>query len=191
LKLSILKGKIMKFEIVQKTENPLLKRTELKFKILHEKASTPKRAEVRSQIASVLNVPEELVIIEKIASLHGRQEASGIARVYDSRERLEALEPRYLLRREVPKEEEKPPEKIRVKLVEKPEEKPEAKPEEKPAPEEKPEEPEKPPEEKPPPPPEEKPTPKQEEETEKPPEQESRESAEEKSADEKSKGNPV
>jgi ribosomal protein S24E len=140
----------MRFEIVEKTENPLLKRIELKFKLFHEKAPTPRRVEVKSQIASALKVPEEFVIIEKLASLHGKQEASGIARVYDSKKQLEALEPRHLLMRGLPKEkEEKPvekrPEPIPVKIKEEPEKKPEAKPEAKP--EEKP--PEKPPEEKP------------------------------------------
>lgn len=103
----------MKVEIVEKIENPLFNRAEVKFRVDHKGGPTPKRLEVRAQLASQLNVAEELVVIEKFASTHGRQVASGIARAYSARERLEELEPEYLLRRGMPKEAkpeaEKPP----------------------------------------------------------------------------------
>ncbi|HDI12638.1 MAG TPA: hypothetical protein ENF64_00815, partial [Hadesarchaea archaeon] len=89
----------MKVEILEKMENPLLGRTELKFKVDHTGAPTPRRLDVRSQLSAILGVGEDLVVIEKITSSHGRQVASGIARVYGSKERLEKIEPKYLLRR--------------------------------------------------------------------------------------------
>ncbi len=92
----------MKVEIIQRTENPLLRRTEIKFKVDHTGGPTPPRKDVRAQLAAQLGVSEDLVIVEKMASLFGRQQASGIARVYDSRELLEKLEPRYLLKRNFP-----------------------------------------------------------------------------------------
>ncbi len=102
----------MKVEIVKKTENPLLQRVEVRFRVEHPGEPTPKRLDVRAQLAPQLGVAEELVVIEKLASTHGRHEASGIARAYSSRERLEDLEPGYLLKRGLPKEAkpEKPPE---------------------------------------------------------------------------------
>ena len=81
----------MKVEIVEKIENPLFNRTEVKFRVDHKGGPTPKRVDVRAQLASQLNVVEELVVIEKLASTHGRQVASGIARAYSTRERLEEL----------------------------------------------------------------------------------------------------
>ena len=125
----------MKVEIIEKTENPLFKRTEVKFKADHAGEPTPKRLDARAQLAAQLGVAEELIVIEKLASTHGRQVASGIARVYSSREQLEGLEPKFLLKRDMPKEakaEAKPEEKPKVekppeKKVEKPKE---AKPEE-------------------------------------------------------------
>ncbi len=105
----------MKVEIIEKTENPLFKRTEVKFKADHAGEPTPKRLDVRAQLAAQLGVAEELIVIEKLASTHGRQAASGIARVYSSREQLEGLEPKFLLKRDMPKE---------VKAEVKPEEKP-------------------------------------------------------------------
>lgn len=94
----------MKVEIIEKVENPLFKRTEIKFRVEHKGGPTPKRLDVRAQLASQLNVAEELVVIEKLASTHGRQVASGIARAYSTRERLEELEPEHLLKRGIPKE---------------------------------------------------------------------------------------
>ena len=125
----------MKVEIIEKMENPLFKRTEVKFKADHAGEPTPKRLDARAQLAAQLGVAEELIVIEKLASTHGRQVASGIARVYSSREQLEGLEPKFLLKRDMPKEakaEAKPEEKPKVekppeKKVEKPKE---AKPEE-------------------------------------------------------------
>jgi small subunit ribosomal protein S24e len=107
----------MRVEIAEKVENPLLRRTEIKFRVDHSGSPTPKRLDVRAQLASQLGVPEELIVIDKLASMYGRQMASGIARVYGSREWLEALEPKYLLMRGLPpesKEEAKPEEKPRA-----------------------------------------------------------------------------
>lgn len=103
----------MKLEIVEKKENPPLRRTEVKFRVSHPGASTPKRTDVRNQLASALQSKPELVVIEKMASLHGKSETSGIARVYQTEEEMRALEPQYLFRRGVAKEkpEEKPAEK--------------------------------------------------------------------------------
>ncbi|MFH1821270.1 MAG: hypothetical protein ABH852_02365 [Methanobacteriota archaeon] len=137
----------MKVELVKKSDNPLFKRTEVEFKVDHSGASTPKRIEVQAQLASVLGSSENLLVIYKLASTYGRQMASGIARVYDTRENLEKMEPKYLLKRGIQKEanEKKPAEakqeqkaveaKQEKKAVEAKQEKKavEAKPEEKPA----------------------------------------------------------
>ena len=125
----------MKVEIVEKSENPLFQRVEIKLKVDHAGEPTPKRLDVRAQVAAQLGVAEELVVIEKLAGAYGRQEASGIARAYSSKERLEALEPKYILARGLPKEakpEEKPAEKPKAEKPEPEEKKVEAKKEEKP-----------------------------------------------------------
>jgi len=107
----------MKVEIVKKSENPLLKRTELEFIVDHAGAPTPKRLEVRAQLASLLQLPEDVLVIDKLESTHGRQTAFGRARTYSSRDKLEALESKYLLERGMPKKpkEEKKPEKAKEK----------------------------------------------------------------------------
>ncbi|MDI6819940.1 MAG: 30S ribosomal protein S24e [Candidatus Hodarchaeaceae archaeon] len=110
-----IEGVAMKVEITEKVENPLLQRTEIKFKVNHAGEPTPKRSDVRAQLAAHLSVPEELVVIEKLAGMYGRRVASGIARAYSSRERLEKIEPEYLIKRGLPAE---------TKAEAKPEEKP-------------------------------------------------------------------
>ena len=137
----------MEIEIVEKKDNPLFQRVEIKFKADHSGEPTPKRLDVRAKLAAQLGVPEELVVIEKLASTYGRQVASGIARAYRSKEQLEGIEPKYLLRRGMPKEAkpevEKPPEKAKKpeKPAEKPKEEKAEKPEEKPKGAAKPEKP--------------------------------------------------
>jgi len=123
-----MKGVNMKVEITEKTENPLFKRTEIKFKADHAGEPTPKRLDVSAQLANQLGVAAELIVIEKLASTQGRQVASGIARAYSSREQLEGLEPKFLLQRGMPKEAKPEPEKP-PKKVEKPKEEMKAKPE--------------------------------------------------------------
>jgi len=132
----------MKVEITEKVENPMLKRTELKFFVEHERSPTPKRLDVRTQLASQLGAPEDLIVIEKIASLQGKQVASGIARVYSSKEQLDVVELSYFLKRGMPKEEKPPEEKAAEapKKEEKPKEEKKEKAPEAPKKEEKPQE---------------------------------------------------
>ncbi|MEW6593207.1 MAG: 30S ribosomal protein S24e, partial [Candidatus Hadarchaeota archaeon] len=82
----------MKVEILSKVDNPLLKRVELRFTVDHSGSPTPKRLEVRGELASQLGVPEDAVAIDNISSLHGQQTASGTARAYGSKEDMEAVE---------------------------------------------------------------------------------------------------
>jgi len=113
----------MKVEIIGKSENLLFQRVEIKFKVDHAGEPTPKRLDVRAQIATQLGVSQELVVIDKLAGAYGKREASGIARAYNSKERLAALEPKHLLVRGLPKEE-KPKEELKAEKPKKPKEKP-------------------------------------------------------------------
>lgn len=107
---------------MKKVENPIFNRFEIRFRADHTSEPTPKRLDVRAQLANQLGIAEDLIVIEKLASTHGQQTAFGIARTYDSRDQLEKLEPKYLLQRGLPKEakaeekkaEEKPKEEKKV-----------------------------------------------------------------------------
>lgn len=89
----------MEVEITEKIENPLLEREKIKFNAKHPNAPTPSRADVLEKLSSELGISKELIVIEKLATPHGHQTASGIARIYESRDILEELESKHLISR--------------------------------------------------------------------------------------------
>jgi len=125
-------------DVVEKKENPFLKRTELILNVDHTGQATPKRDDLIKEIAGKFSSTPEKVTIDYIFSQSGLSKAKVKAKVW--KEKV----PEKKVKKEKPKKEkkeEKPPE---AKPEEKSEEKPkeEAKPEEK-KPEEKKEEPKK------------------------------------------------
>ncbi|HHF59363.1 MAG TPA: 30S ribosomal protein S24e, partial [Thermoplasmatales archaeon] len=56
----------MELEILEKRENPLLNRTEVKFRIKHEGEKTPERELVKNDLAEELKVSKDLIIIDYI-----------------------------------------------------------------------------------------------------------------------------
>lgn len=89
----------MELEVVSKRENVLLDRTEIWFKVMHDKDKTPKRDVVREKLASQLNVKKSAVIIDHMKSEFGKHETLGYAKVYKSEEKAIAIEPDYILKR--------------------------------------------------------------------------------------------
>lgn len=89
----------MEIKLTKREENPLMEREEIEFKVEHENSPTPSRVEILEELTSELDVSENLILIEKLATLHGQQTASGIARIYESEERLKELEPNFLSKR--------------------------------------------------------------------------------------------
>src|SRR5256712_3939330 len=117
----------MQLEVLQKKENPLLKRVEVTFKAIHKAEPTPTRDALRAFLAKELNATKDIVVIDSQASTFGRYETFGYAKVYKTKEKALAVERKHIL--------------VRNKLIE-PEvkEKKEAAPKpEKPAPAAKPE----------------------------------------------------
>lgn len=110
----------MQLEVLQRRENPLLKRTEVRFKAIHKAEPTPTRDALRAFLAKELNATKDIVVIDFQASTFGRSETHGYAKVYKTKEEALAVERKHIL--------------IRNKLVE-PEAKKEGAPKpEKPAP---------------------------------------------------------
>ncbi len=89
----------MQAEIVSRKENPLLKRIELQFKIVHHGEATPTRDIVREEIAKLAKAPKERVIIDHMNSQFGKLETLGYAKVYDSKEDALEIERKYVLGR--------------------------------------------------------------------------------------------
>ena len=74
----------MEIDIQSKTNNSLLKRTEIHFVIHHDGERTPKRELVRSELAEKLNVKKENVMVNFLRSSFGMTKTEGYAKIYKS-----------------------------------------------------------------------------------------------------------
>lgn len=98
----------MEINIIQKTENPLLDRTEVKFDCEYQGESTPKILEVKNRLVAVLDVDKNLLVVDKLKPQFGEGKAIGYAKIYDSSESLSTIERQYVVEKnqEPSKEEE-------------------------------------------------------------------------------------
>jgi len=89
----------MEVEITRKKDNALLDRTEVYFKVVHEKEKTPKRDAVRGKIAEALKTKRELVVVDYMRSEYGMPVTVGYAKAYGKKESLQAVERKHILKR--------------------------------------------------------------------------------------------
>ena len=89
----------MELEIIEKRENPLLNRTEVKFRVKHQGEKTPERELVKSDLAEMLKVNKSVVIIDYIRPSFGMAISSGYAKIYKSIEDAKKIEPSYIIKR--------------------------------------------------------------------------------------------
>ena len=88
----------MDVEIIDKTENPMLHRTDVRFRIEHDEA-TPERLSVRDSLAATLNKDAEEVVIRKLDTKFGMRQTIGTAKVYDDAEFALDVEQNHMLER--------------------------------------------------------------------------------------------
>ena len=74
----------MELKIDKRTENELLKRTEVEFSVASQGA-TPSRKEIRSSLQQSLKVDEELIVIDRVDNRYGTTNAKGRAIVYNDK----------------------------------------------------------------------------------------------------------
>lgn len=101
----------MEINITQKTENPLLDRTEIEFDCTYQGESTPKILEVKSRLVAVLDVDKKLLVVDKLKPQFGEGKAVGYAKLYDSTESLSSIERKHVLEKNQEPEKEATPEK--------------------------------------------------------------------------------
>ena len=95
----------MEVRIIDKKYNPLLKRTEVVFKVEHEKLrGTPQRFVMRAKLAELLKTKLEQVYIRKMETKTGTMIALGEANAYDTGEQAMLVEPKYVIERNTSKE---------------------------------------------------------------------------------------
>ncbi len=88
----------MDISIINDKNNALLNRRELNVNVAFDGA-TPSRDDVKAKIAAMLNVPLELVIIQKMENEFGKQELEGYVKIYEAADRMKQVEKDYVIER--------------------------------------------------------------------------------------------
>ena len=88
----------MDIRIIKDNKNSLLNRRELDFIVKYE-GSTPSRNDVKNKLAAMLNAPLELLVIQRIKTEFGMQEAKGYAKLYEDAARMKEVELEFVLKR--------------------------------------------------------------------------------------------
>jgi len=89
----------LEIEFLETKENPLLDRTEIKFKAVHQKEGTVSRDAIREKIASLAHSTKERVILDNMRSEFGLGQTKGYAKVYKSVDAAKKHERKHILMR--------------------------------------------------------------------------------------------
>ena len=92
-----------KINIIESKHNPLINRREVHFKVEHQ-AGTPNRLELKKKIAALETADENLVFIKKINTSFGNRYADCKANIYEDNETATKFEPKYMIIRNLPKD---------------------------------------------------------------------------------------
>jgi small subunit ribosomal protein S24e len=88
----------MDVDIIEEDENPMLHRTDVRFRVRHDEA-TPERLSVRDSLAAMLNKDAEEVVVRKLDTKFGMRETIGTAKVYEDSEYANDVEQDHMLER--------------------------------------------------------------------------------------------
>ncbi len=88
----------MDAEISERIKNPLLGREEI-FLAVTETKETPSRKDLRKKIAALVGANEELVMIGKIEHHFGSKKLSCKARIYESKDKMDSVEAKFIVDR--------------------------------------------------------------------------------------------
>lgn len=86
-------------EIIDRKENPLLNRVELKFRISHKGSATPTRVDMLNQITAIEpGADRDLVVLKNIDTRYGIATTTGMGLVYADKVSMK-VEPDYIHKR--------------------------------------------------------------------------------------------
>ncbi len=120
----------MELKVINKKQDPLLFRTEIKAE-MYFKGATPSKEEVKKKISSQVSANESLVVVRNIYTRQGVEQADVEAYVYDNADKMKVIEPKKSKLSKKEQEAAKPKEEKAAAPAEAPKE--EKKAEEKPA----------------------------------------------------------
>lgn len=87
----------MELRILEERKNPLLKRTEYRFEVIHGTAATPSRDAVRQELSKVTRTPKERLLVERMHATFGAARSEGVAVAYETKEALAATALEHIL----------------------------------------------------------------------------------------------
>ena len=97
----------MNLKIIYDKENKLLLRRRVAFEVAHEKSSTPKKEDLKKEIAKFLKTEENLIVMKHVYSKFGMGKSKIITQVYEDEKLLKILETKKLKVKKDGKEESK------------------------------------------------------------------------------------
>ena len=87
----------MDLKILEERPNPLLERTEYRFLADHATAATPTRESVRTELAKLLKVNKENLVVERMVARYGTAITEGVAVAYKSTKARDGLVREHIL----------------------------------------------------------------------------------------------
>jgi ribosomal protein S24E len=84
-------------KILDERPNPLMHRKEYTFEVDHAGAATPPRGEVRKELAKLVKVPADRLIIERMNARFGTAKTRGEAMAYASKEAVDVTVREHIL----------------------------------------------------------------------------------------------
>lgn len=103
----------MDIEIIERKENPLLNREEVKFECIYSEEGTPKILDVKHKLVALTDASNDLLVVDSMKPSYGVATAVGVAKIYDSVEKLNEIEPEsVILKNEEPEVEEEVEEEV-------------------------------------------------------------------------------
>lgn len=100
----------MKAKILDKKEDKLFKREIVRIEVEHTSSTTPNRKMLLQEASKLLNKEMQVLALKKINSIYGESKSIATIHVYKNRKDLESNEPKFIIKRNTFKEEEKPAE---------------------------------------------------------------------------------
>lgn len=91
----------MEIQIIKDKTNPLLNRREISVAVKNKTTAT--RIELKNKLAALLNSKPELIVIEHLDTIYGKQEMNGTVCIYQTEEHLKQLAHKHLIARDAPR----------------------------------------------------------------------------------------
>jgi len=93
----------VEIELTSTRVNPIIGRREVAFEV--HGASTPRRTEVRRELAGILKVDLDRVWLRRLETRTGTNLTLGLAHIYDDAAKALEVEPEHIIRRNQPPQE--------------------------------------------------------------------------------------